>query len=162
LIKLRDFNSALRSGIKVFKHTNENMKTALPSCEKCFQDYKEALNELQDVVSIYGRASADPKMQKRVIRTFELTHELALNTIGEFFKKQGRAQPFSGSRDATVEAFNEELIDDGKGWLDMIIERIKYNPLYPEDYQGELAANIAKKYIKLLENFERKLSKRIE
>lgn len=138
------------------------MKIAPPSCEKCFDDYKDALDELQEVVRLYKTAPLDAKMQKKVIRTFELTHELALKTIGEFFKKQGRQHPFSGSRDATVEAFNEELIDDGKGWLDMIIERIKFNPLYTEDFQGEFAEKITKKYIKLLENFERKLSKKLE
>lgn len=138
------------------------MKIAPPSCEKCFGDYKEALDELQDVDRLYRTAPLDPKMQKKVIRTFELTHELALLTIGEFFKKQGRKHAFSGSRDATVEAFNEELIDDGKGWLDMIIERIKFNPLYTEDYQGEFAEKVSKKYIKLLENFERKMSGKLE
>lgn len=138
------------------------MKITPPSCEKCFEDYKEALDELKEVVRLYKTAPFDPKMQKRVIRTFELTHELALKTIAEFFKKQGRLQPFSGSRDATVEAFNEELIDDGKGWLDMVIERIKYNPLYTEDSQGEFAENITKTYIKLLENFERKLKNRLD
>jgi nucleotidyltransferase substrate binding protein (TIGR01987 family) len=138
------------------------MKISPPSCEKCFQDFKEALEELRDVTHLYKSSQVDPKLQKKVIRTFELTHELALNSIWEFFKKQGRKQPFSGSRDATVEAFNEELIDDGKGWLDIIIERIKFNPLYPEDYQNEFAENISKKYIKLLENFERKMSKRLE
>jgi len=138
------------------------MKIAPPSCETCFDDYKDALDELQEVVRLYKTAPLDAKMQKKVIRTFELTHELALKTISEFFKKQGRQHPFSGSRDATVEAFNEELIDDGKGWLDMIIERIKYNPLYTEDFQSEFADEIAKKFIKLLENFERKLSKKLE
>jgi len=138
------------------------MKIAPPTCEKCFEDYKEALDELQEVVRLYHTASHDPKMQKRVIRTFELTHELALKTISEFFRKQGRSAAFSGSRDATVEAFNEELIDDGKGWLDMIIERIKFNPLYPEDYQREFADGISKKYIRLLENFERKLTKKLD
>jgi len=44
----------------------------------------------------------------------------------------------------------------------MIIERIKYNPLYTEDFQSEFAEEIAKKFIKLLENFERKLSKKLE
>jgi len=138
------------------------MKIAPPSCEKCFEDYKDALSELQDVVKLYQTAPLDPTNQKRVIRTFELTHELALKTINEYFKKQGRIQPFSGSRDATVEAFNEELIDDGKGWLEMIIERIKFNPLYTEDSQGEFAENISKTYIKLLENFERKLKNRLD
>lgn len=132
------------------------MKILPPTCEKCFDDFQQALDELREVIRPFKNVPLDPKTQHKVIRTFELTHELALNTMGEFFKKQGR-RPFSGSRDVTVEAFNEDLIDNGKGWLDIIIERIKFNPLYPEDYEAEFSHNIIKKHILLLENFERKM-----
>jgi len=67
-----------------------------------------------------------------------------------------------GSRDATVEAFHAELIDDGKGWLDMIIDRIQYNPVYKIDSQATFLSNIRKKYIRLLERFERTMTKKLE
>ncbi len=133
------------------------MKSVPISCEKCLKDYKEALAELSETLDLVKRNGLEEKLEQKIIRTFEITHELAMLTIGEYFRKQGR-KPFSGSRDATVEAFNEELIDDGEGWLDMIICRIKYNPVYPENYQPILVENIRKKYIKLLENFERKIT----
>lgn len=136
------------------------MKILPPTCEKCFDDFQQALDELREVIRPYKNAPLDPKAQHKVIRTFELTHELALKTISEFFKKQGRPS-FSGSRDATVEAFNEDLIDNGKGWLDIIIERIKFNPLYPEDYEAEFSQNIIKKHMRLLENFERKMTEKL-
>lgn len=101
------------------------------------------------------------KTQLKVIRLFEIAHELALKTIGEYFKKQGRGR-FSGSRDATVEAFNEDLIDDGKGWLDMVIDRIQYNPVYQGQSQSELAEKVAHKYIYMLENFRRKINRKME
>lgn len=137
------------------------MKIAAPSYEKYLEDYAEALEELQETISQYLRKPADEKSQTKIIRLFELTHEMALKMIGEYFRKQGRAA-FSGSRDATVEAFNEELIDDGKGWLDMIIDRIQYNPLYEADTQHMLSEKIAHKYIRLLENFQRKISAKLE
>lgn len=136
------------------------MKISPPTCEKCFDDFQQALDELRDVIRPLKSSPLDPKAQHKVIRTFELTHELALKTMGEFFKKQGRP-PFSGSRDATIEAFNEDLIDNGKGWLDIIIERIKFNPLYPEDYEAEFSQNIIKKHMRLLENFERKMTEKL-
>lgn len=132
------------------------MKILPPTCEKCFEDFQQALEELRETIRPIKSAPLDAKSQHKVIRTFELSHELALKTISEYFRKQGRT-PFSGSRDATVEAFNEDLIDNGKGWLDIIIERIKFNPLYPEDYEAEFSQNIIKKHILLLENFERKM-----
>ncbi len=144
--------------LKILNLKEKKIMKAVPlNCEKCLKDYKEALAELSDTLYLVNSKGMDEKLEQKIIRTFEVTHELAMLTIGEYFKKQGR-KPFSGSRDATVEAFNEELIDDGEGWLDMIICRIKYNPLYPEDYQPILVENIRKKYIKLLENFERKIT----
>ena len=94
------------------------------------------------------------------MRSFDLTHELTLKTISEFFRKQGHAG-FSGSRDITVEAFHDDLIDDGQGWLDMIILRIKYNPIYPENTQNELVDRIIKQFVNLFENFERNMMKRL-
>lgn len=138
------------------------MKPVLINTEKCLKDFKESLNELQEIIENSFRKSMDEKTEKKIIRAFEITHELAIQTIGEYFKSEGRKKPFSGSRDATVEAFHEELIDDGEGWLDMIICRIKYNPLYPEDYQPILIENIKKRYLRLLENFDSKISTKLD
>ena len=59
----------------------------------------------------------------------------------------GALSEMVGTSRANMTRLLEELIDDGKGWLDMIIERIKFNPLYTEDFQVEFAEKIAKKYI---------------
>lgn len=137
------------------------MKTTPLTCEKCFADFKESLDELEDIIKSAKSHDLDEKSQKRVIRSFEITHELALKTIGEYFKKMGRNH-LLGPRDTTVEAFNEDLIDDGKAWLDMIIDRIKYDPLYPEDFQRDLTGNIIRKYFNSFLNFERKLKEKMD
>ncbi|WP_332911209.1 hypothetical protein [Algoriphagus boritolerans] len=54
------------------------------------------------------------------------------------------------------------MIDDGKGWLDMIIDRIQYNPVYTIDTQSNFLENIRKRYIRLLERFERTMVKKLE
>lgn len=134
---------------------------ALPKCpQKCLTDFQDSLEELKEIRDLVKPNGRNEKLEQKIIRVFEVTHELALTTIGEYFKKEGR-KPFSGSRDATVDAFHEELIDDGEGWLDMIICRIKYNPIYPEDYQSVLVQNILGRYIKMFENFERKMSSKL-
>jgi hypothetical protein len=145
---------------QIIKLPNSTMKILPPTCEKCFDDFQQALDELREAIRPTKNVPLDAKTRHKIVRTFELTHELALKTIAEYFRKQGRA-PFSGSRDATVEAFNEDLIDNGKGWLDIIIERIKFNPLYPEDYEVEFSQNIIKKHMLLLENFERKMIEKL-
>ncbi|MGY6520969.1 MAG: nucleotidyltransferase substrate binding protein [Mongoliitalea sp.] len=121
--------------------------------------FQEALAELNDYTRTSDFKNSDvKKYRKQVIRLFEITHEQALLTMEEFFRKQGKG-PFSGSRDLTVEAFHADLIDDGKGWLDMVIDRIKFNPVYPEDHDAELAEKIIQQYIKLMDNFDRKFTK---
>jgi nucleotidyltransferase substrate binding protein (TIGR01987 family) len=133
------------------------MKTATPiNCAQSFKDFQASLEELTDLMSLYHSNASDQKVQRKIIRSFEVTHELAIKTISEYFKGHGR-KPFSGSREATVEAFNENLIDDGAAWLDMIICRIKINPLYPGDHEATLVNQIALKYMSLFDVFSTKM-----
>ncbi|WP_114749162.1 nucleotidyltransferase substrate binding protein [Pleomorphovibrio marinus] len=138
------------------------MKPYLPTCEQCFGEFVEALEELRELTEEVNRHKDDlEKYRPDIVRLFETSHEKALDTMRTYFKEQGRP-PFSGSRDITVEAFHEDLIDDGQGWLDMIIARIQYNPLYPGNYLGSISENIIKKYFSLLENFERNFKKQMD
>jgi len=119
------------------------------------------LAELKELVEEAQHTGHREKNEKKTIRAFELTHELSLSTMSEYFRKQGRTT-FSGPRDTTVDAFHEDLIDDGEGWLDMIIIRIKTTPIYNEDTTKPLYKKIISHYIKLFESFERKMGQRLE
>ena len=138
------------------------MKSPTLTCEKCLLDFQDALEQLKLSVQSGKSKQMDAKAEAQLVRSFELTHELALKVITEFFRQQKHQVSFSGSRDITVEAFNEDLIDDGKGWMDMIILRIKYNPIYPESAQNELVSRILKDFVSLFENFNRKMTARLE
>ncbi|GGF41883.1 nucleotidyltransferase substrate binding protein [Echinicola rosea] len=137
------------------------MKTQPLSSEQCFENFQESLGELHDVIEEINLKGISQKNEQHLHRSFELTHELALNAMTAFFKQQGRP-PYTGSRDLTLDAFNEELIDDGKGWLDMIICRIKATPVYTEDVQNKVTQNILKNYIHLFENFENKMKRALD
>ena len=135
------------------------MKQPVKTLEKWLNDFQAALLELKELVEEMREKGQNEKIEQKIIRTFELAHELALATMGEFFRKQGR-RPYSGPRDITVDAFHEELIDDGEGWLDMIIIRIKATPIYNEDTTKSLIQKISSQYVGLLENFNRKMINR--
>ncbi len=137
------------------------MKTSSLSCEDCFQEFSMALEDLRAYSSRARKTAMDEPKARDLIRNFEATHELALTVINSYFQKQKKG-PFSGSRDLTVEAFHADLIDDGKAWLDMIIDRIQYNPIYPIDVKSTFVENIQSRYIRLLERFEEMMQKELE
>ena len=137
------------------------MKKPVKTLERCFSDFKAALAELKELVEEAQRTGQQEKFEQKTIRAFELTHELSLNTMSEYFRKQGRTA-YTGPRDTTVDAFHEELIDDGEGWLDMIIIRVKTTPIYNEDTTKPLYEKIISHYIKLFDSFETEMTQRLE
>ncbi|MCS5491899.1 nucleotidyltransferase substrate binding protein [Algoriphagus limi] len=136
------------------------MKSLPPSCEQCFEQFKVALEDLRLFVQQSKNKELSEVYSRELIANFEVAHELALKVIKTYLKNQGKG-PFSGSRDLTVEAFHADLIDDGKEWLDMVIDRIQYNPIYALDTQRKFLDNICHKYIQLLEKFEDTMEKKL-
>ncbi|PZV85368.1 nucleotidyltransferase substrate binding protein (TIGR01987 family) [Algoriphagus aquaeductus] len=136
------------------------MKTLPQTCEQCLELYSKALEDLE-LYAQRAKKLNTTEANRELIINFEITHELALKVMAKFFEKIGKG-PFSGSRDATVEAFHAELIDDGKAWLDIVIDRIKYNPVYEMDTQQDFVERIQKIYIPLLEKFEDNMSKKLD
>lgn len=136
------------------------MKTLPQTCEQCLELFSKALEDLE-LYAQRAKKLNTAEANRELIINFEITHELALKVMAKFFEKIGKG-PFSGSRDATVEAFHAELIDDGKAWLDIVIDRIKYNPVYEMDTQQDFVERIQKIYIPLLEKFEDNMSKRLD
>lgn len=136
------------------------MKTLPQSCEQCLEIYSKALDDLE-LYAARARKLDTSEANRELIINFEITHELALKLMGKYFEKMGKG-PFSGSRDLTVEAFHAELIHDGKAWLDIVIDRIKYNPIYEMDSQNDLVDRVLKIYIPMLEKFEDTMSKKLD
>ena len=137
------------------------MKQLGRTLDRCFSDFKDALAELKELVEEAQNKGQQEKYEQKIIRAFELTHELSLTAMSEYLRGQGRPA-YMGPRDTTVDAFHEDLIDDGEGWLDMIIIRIKTTPIYNEDTTKPLYEKILSKYIKLFESFERRLGRKLE
>lgn len=137
------------------------MKQPGRTLDKSLSDFKTALAELKELVEEAQHKGHPEKYEQKIIRAFEVTHELALTAMSEYLRGQGRPA-YMGPRDTTVDAFHEDLIDDGEGWLDMIIIRIKTTPIYNEDTTKPLYEKIHTKYIKLFESFERRLGRKLE
>lgn len=76
-------------------------------------NYHKALNQLSHAVSLASERDLSDLEKQGLIQTFEYTHELAWNVIKDYFFYQGQTN-ITGSRDATREAFNKGLIEQGE------------------------------------------------
>ena len=75
-----------------------------------------------------------------LIQAFELTHELAWNTLKDFLAARGSSEKLYGSRDATRAAFAAELIEDGEAWMMMIEHRNESSHTYNDEVPRERIA----------------------
>ena len=80
-----------------------------------------------------------------MIRRFEYTHELAWNVMKDYLLEAGNVKVI-GSKDATREAFQAELMQDGDIWMEMIKSRNITSHTYNEDTAREIYTKILNQY----------------
>ncbi|MEZ5042027.1 MAG: nucleotidyltransferase substrate binding protein [Saprospiraceae bacterium] len=115
-----------------------------------FSNYNKALVKLSEAVHMVEKdfyrdgkfdkkkfEQADDIIVEGLIQRFEYTHELAWNVMKDFLESRGDTGIY-GSRDATREAFQKELILDGDTWMDMIKSRNKSSHTYNEETAMEI------------------------
>jgi len=118
-----------------------------------FANYQKALGQLEDAVEL-SRVKELSNLEKQgLIQAFEFTHELAWNVMKDYAHFQGNTQ-VAGSRDATREAFQLQLIQDGHEWMEMIKSRNHTSHTYNEDIASEIVSKIFDDYYALFKEFE--------
>ena len=65
------------------------------------------------------------------IQRFEFTHELAWKVMKDYLEYEGYKN-ITGSRSATKEAFNKDLLTDGQEWINMLESRNETIHTYPK------------------------------
>lgn len=124
--------------------------------EQRFANFKKALNKLSYAINYIQQDLheddekkldnvLDEMIKEGLIQRFEYTHELAWNLMKDYASYQGNSE-IGRSRDATREAFQLQLIEDGKVWMDMIGSRNKTSHTYNEETADEI-------YFKILEEY---------
>ncbi|MCX7111171.1 MAG: nucleotidyltransferase substrate binding protein [Proteobacteria bacterium] len=122
-----------------------------------FDNYKKALVQLEDAVSLAHSRQLSNLEKQGLIQAFEFTYELAWNTLKDYLVYQG-IQNIVGSRDTIREAFNRELIDDGEAWMAMLIDRNKTSHTYNEEIAEEIYCKIIGKHHNLFLVLQEKMN----
>lgn len=103
-----------------------------------------------------SRSVLDEMMKEGLIQRFEYTHELAWNVMKDYAVYQGNPN-IGGSRDATREAFQLQIISDGQVWMDMIGSRNKTSHTYNEETADEIYTKIIEEYYPAFLEFQKTL-----
>ena len=120
--------------------------------EQRFSNYVKALGKLKQSVEymqLQQQATdlvLNELVKEGLIQRFEYTHELAWNVMKDYAQYQGNTG-VGGSRDATKEAFQLQLISNGHVWMDMIGSRNKTTHTYHEATANEIYSKILSDYL---------------
>lgn len=122
-----------------------------------FMNYQKALAQLEKGVALAEQRALSELEEQGLIQSFEFTHELSWNVMKDFFDYQGITN-IAGPRDATKEAFQRGLIEDGETWMEMIKSRNKTSYTYNQVTAQEIVEKIKTSYFKSFQTFSKKMN----
>jgi len=110
-----------------------------------FRNYQKALATLKNAVELAAVRELTDLEKQGMIQGFEFTFEMAWNVIKDYLEEQG-ITGIIGSKGAIRHAFNNDLIEDGQVWLDMIKDRNLASHTYDEETANDLVTAIIDNY----------------
>lgn len=122
-----------------------------------FSNYKKALAQLKKFID---KEQLTELEEQGLIKAFEYNYELAWNTMKDLLEYQGRTG-LIGARDTIREAFKENIIKDGEGWMDMLKKRNLTTHTYNQETADEIAEKIIDEYYTLFCQLDNFLDRRI-
>lgn len=122
-----------------------------------FANYNRALSNLSESVALNRKRSLSELGKQGIIQSFEYTHELAWKVMQDFFIYQGNTE-IRGSRDAIRQAFQTNLIEDGDGWMEMIVKRNLTSHTYDKEIAEEMRESIIARFHPLFIVFQQKMN----
>ena len=118
-----------------------------------FANFERAFFALKEAVLLKNPTDLE---KEGTIQRFEFTHELAWQVMKDFLQHEGY-QNIVGSRSATKEAFNKDLLVNGQAWMDMIESRNETVHTYKHEILEQEYHNITVIYFPLIETFYHKM-----
>ncbi len=125
------------------------------------ENFSKALLQLESAVMLSKQRKLSALEEQGLIQAFEFTHELAWNTLRDYFYYQGNNE-ITGSRDATREAFKMGLMKDGEAWMEMIKSRNQSSHTYNQEVADDISKKIITSYSGLFKDFESKMNSLIQ
>jgi nucleotidyltransferase substrate binding protein (TIGR01987 family) len=132
----------------------EKLKQSIDYLRHDFESTKDARATAKDEVVL------NEMLKEGLIQRFEYTHELAWKVTKDYAEYQGNSN-VGGSRDASREAFQLQLIANGHVWMDMISSRNKTSHTYNEATANAIYEKIINEYYSAFLAFENTMKTKI-
>ena len=112
------------------------------------QNFQKTLKSLQTALNI---SSPDEVQRAGMIQYFEMTFELGWKVLKDYLETQGFSE-VSSPRQAIKKAYEQGLLENGRGWLKGLEDRNLTSHTYDEIAAKKVEALIKEEYIKLFES----------
>ena len=122
-----------------------------------FQNFEKAMLHLDSSLQL---KNPDMLQKAGIIQFFEMSYELAWNTMKDYLEEQGFIDVKS-PRAAIKKAFEVGLINDGYSWMELLSDRNLTSHAYDEEKATEVENLIHQKYYPLLNDFYNSLKLQI-
>lgn len=124
--------------------------------EQRFSNFRKALNELKEATE---KGDYSKLERQGLIQCFEFTIELAWKTLQDLLTYKGYET--KGPKPVVKQSFQDGIIKDGNGWIEMLESRNITSHTYNEKIALEISEDIINKYYALLADLEKQLEKEI-
>jgi len=138
-----------RDGKLLFLTKKGEIIMTIEQVKSKFEDFSRALNKLQ--IALEKNIEDDELYLDGLIQRFEFCFELSWKLMQSYLSYEGFE--VNSPRSAIRKSFENEIIFDVGGWLDMLESRNLSTYTYNKETAKEIYKNVAEKYIFLLENF---------
>lgn len=108
-------------------------------------NFRRALETLTAAVEQAQQRPLSNLETQGLIQGFEFTHELAWNVLKDYLTEQG-ILGIIGPKNASREAFENGIIQEGHTWMDMIRSRNLSSHTYNLKVAEEIASDILERY----------------
>lgn len=125
-----------------------------------FNNYKNAVSRLHESLEEFENNSELTTLRDGVIQRFEFTTELAWKTIREYLISE-EVSDINSPKSVMREAYNNNIISDDEGWLQILRDRNSTSHIYDEEDANMIFNRISQEHIKLFDKLLNILSGKI-
>jgi nucleotidyltransferase substrate binding protein (TIGR01987 family) len=134
---------------------NQSAQTAMNQdvrWKQRFENFDRAFTLLHDTLMLRALEEFSDLELEGLIQRFMYTFELAWKTMKDFLEASGVLIVPVTPKAVIKEAFAAKLIDNGQGWIDMMLERNLLSHTYDEQRFRKALLNIRTRWLPLLKS----------